>query len=120
MQNAKLRLEVKRQFITALRSGTYAQGRGKLRTPSKDNDKWCCLGVLCDLAIRDNVPVEVLRRERNVAYDMAAHIPPVAVVEWAFQTHNSNEVMATIGTLAQMNDKGATFREIAEWAAQQL
>jgi hypothetical protein len=35
-----------RKWIKALRSGEYKQGCGALR-PSKD--KFCCLGVLCDV-----------------------------------------------------------------------
>ena len=40
--------EVKQQWVTALRSGEYAQGNGHLR---KD-DEYCCLGVLCDIAVK--------------------------------------------------------------------
>lgn len=38
--------EIKAKWIEALRSGTYRQGRGKLRSI---DDEFCCLGVLCDL-----------------------------------------------------------------------
>lgn len=37
--------ELKRKWVEALRSGKYEQGHGALR---KD-DKFCCLGVLCDV-----------------------------------------------------------------------
>ena len=37
-----------REWITALRSGTYQQGRRALRTASG----FCCLGVACDLLDR--------------------------------------------------------------------
>ena len=36
---------VKRLWLEALRSGEYKQGRGLLR----DGNKYCCLGVLCDI-----------------------------------------------------------------------
>ena len=35
-----------RRWVAALRSGKYRQGQGGLRT----GDRYCCLGVLCDLA----------------------------------------------------------------------
>ena len=38
-----------KEWVKALRSGEYQQGRGCLR--SRD-DKFCCLGVLCDLTNR--------------------------------------------------------------------
>ena len=37
---------VKVEWVKALRSGEYKQGRGVLR--SKE-DEYCCLGVLCDV-----------------------------------------------------------------------
>lgn len=42
-----MNLELIREWVDALRSGKYEQGRLALR--SKD-DKYCCLGVLCDIA----------------------------------------------------------------------
>jgi len=50
-----MKLEVKKLWIEALRSGKYEQGRGAL---NKDG-KFCCLGVLCDLAVKAGVEVEV-------------------------------------------------------------
>jgi hypothetical protein len=37
--------DIKQRWVDALRSGTYTQGEGRLRTPTG----YCCLGVLCDL-----------------------------------------------------------------------
>jgi hypothetical protein len=37
---------LKEKWVAALRSSKYKQGRSRLRT--KD-DKFCCLGVLCDV-----------------------------------------------------------------------
>ncbi len=37
--------EIKAAWLEALRSGRYKQGRGSLR----ENDEYCCLGVLCDI-----------------------------------------------------------------------
>jgi hypothetical protein len=38
--------EVKQMWLEALRSGKYKQGKRQLR----DGNKFCCLGVLCDLS----------------------------------------------------------------------
>lgn len=43
----KFTQEVKDKWIEALQSGKYAQGTGALR--SEDGEKFCCLGVLCDI-----------------------------------------------------------------------
>jgi hypothetical protein len=42
---------VKKQWIAALRSGEYQQGKGWLRTvnPQGKGNVFCCLGVLADL-----------------------------------------------------------------------
>jgi len=38
---------LKAKWLEALRSGKYKQGQGRLRS---DDDKFCCLGVLCDIS----------------------------------------------------------------------
>lgn len=43
--------DIKARWVDALRSGRYEQGRNRLRT----GDRYCCLGVLCDLAVKDGV-----------------------------------------------------------------
>ena len=43
----KLNPEIKKKWLTALKSGNYKQGTGKLRR--RDNS-FCCLGVLCDIS----------------------------------------------------------------------
>lgn len=37
------------ELVSALRSGTYTQGKQALRTTE---DKFCCLGVYCDLRVQ--------------------------------------------------------------------
>lgn len=44
--------EIKKRWVAALRSGEYEQGKGRLVT---EDGKFCCLGVLCDLAVGDGV-----------------------------------------------------------------
>lgn len=42
-----MKAEVKAQWIAALLSGDYKQGKHVLRT---DTDEYCCLGVLCEVS----------------------------------------------------------------------
>ena len=44
--------DIKTRWLEALRSGRYKQGKGSLRTT---DDQYCCLGVLCDLAVQDGI-----------------------------------------------------------------
>lgn len=50
----KLSIEFKKQWITALKSGKYKQGKGSLYQPYKNT--FCCLGVagqICDIPLND-------------------------------------------------------------------
>ena len=44
--------KARRLWVRALRSGKYNWGKRALRT---DDNKYCCLGVLCELAIKQGV-----------------------------------------------------------------
>lgn len=48
---AILKTELKTRWVSALRSRYYEQGTGYLR----NNDKHCCLGVLCDILANDGI-----------------------------------------------------------------
>lgn len=70
--------EIKAQWIAALRSGEYEQGRGSLRTIYDSWSEYCCLGVLCDLhakATGTNWDGEVYLNEGAVL--------PATVIKWA-------------------------------------
>lgn len=41
-----MKAAIAKKWIKALRSGDYEQGRGVLKST---DDKYCCLGVLCDV-----------------------------------------------------------------------
>lgn len=49
MMTAKLKPEVKAEWLAALRSGEYKQCSGALKKISNTETTHCCLGVLCDL-----------------------------------------------------------------------
>lgn len=58
--------EIKQQWIAALRSGEYKQGKRVLH--NVDENTYCCLGVLCDLAVKAGA-VEVKSHEYNSSAD---------------------------------------------------
>lgn len=50
----KMNPEIKEKWLTALRSGDYAQGKGWLCKVEEDGSKaYCCLGVLTDLYLKE-------------------------------------------------------------------
>ena len=93
--------DVKQKWVAALRSGQYKQGRGRLR----QEDKYCCLGVLCDLS-----PIGTWESvESGIVYFGADVLTPNAVDEWACLYGSQ------IATLATLNDEGKSFSEIADY-----
>jgi hypothetical protein len=91
----KLNPDVKKAWLAALRSGEYQQGKGVLRS---ENDRFCCLGVLCDLAARARL---VTFDADNVAYvsvalptDRSTGMLPQTVARWAGLTSDQGGVDA--------------------------
>ena len=100
-REARMAPEVKKLWLDALRSGEYIQGRGRLtaiveRGAGEDKEANCCLGVLCELAVRAG---RATRQERNgtcvIVYwsvgkvtDVNGSFLPDQVVAWAGLTHN--------------------------------
>lgn len=70
--------------MAALRSGNYKRGRAFLR---RSDDKFCCLGVLCELAVKAGVieppALDPHDRDHYLYGDRAYAFPPVVVQEWA-------------------------------------
>lgn len=68
-----------RQWLDALRSGNYKQGKGALQR----NGEFCCLGVACEVAIKNELGIKVSHdADGFVQYGTEYnHLPPV-VGEW--------------------------------------
>lgn len=119
--------KVKAKWLAALRSGEYKQGTGVLRTDYTGEDKFCCLGVLCDLAVQEGVTT--LTRTNGGVYSYAQDggglgvtgTLPKVVREWAEVTTDNPLVKWKSGnryahySLTQLNDReGLSFDEIAD------
>jgi hypothetical protein len=106
------------EWTNALRSGNYKQGKNYLRNAT---DEFCCLGVLCDLADPSKWE-RTTSDERHEVYAWGA--------EASTQLIHNEDLELAIGlngmvsntwgsftiqdVLAQHNDNGATFAEIAD------
>lgn len=72
--------KIKARWLRALRSGKYKKGVGHLNT---NDQRFCCLGVLCEIAKKDGV-VEKGRRMFNfMTYGGQDGVLPDEVVVWA-------------------------------------
>jgi hypothetical protein len=133
--------EVKAKWLAALRSGEYRQGKHALNTGGPEG-QFCCLGVLCEVALQEGL--EGLERTQPFASegdDDAAELHyngesgrlPYRVQVWADLTDpnpstsrtyaevlpeqysNPNSMYGKVKiTLAELNDSGYTFQQIAD------
>lgn len=111
---------IKEKWLTALRSGDFSQTTGVL----EHKGSFCCLGVLCSLAVEDGV-IQRNDSHEGIYYgthgDESALVLPVGVMEWANIDSNPLIVDEYGNTsLADLNDGGKTFEEIADFIEEQL
>lgn len=126
--------EIKAKWLEALRSGEYQQGRERLGSAS---GSYCCLGVLCDLAVKEGVARwdDSVVTDEHVAIDAAGRRAwaelPLGVAEWADIRDSAGDPDGNPwvddpahdgerNTLASLNDSGVSFREIADIIEAQL
>ena len=112
--------EIKAKWVAALRSGEYKQGKNRLR--NKDNN-FCCLGVLCNLHAQAH-PEIAAKQTDPCQYMDEAGMPHDSVFIWAGmgvnKVHRTVEIGGYAASLAQHNDSGRTFAEIADAIEAQL
>lgn len=116
--------EIKAKWLAALRSGKYRQGSGFLKIKGQNGvqDRFCCLGVLCELAVDAGV-TGILSESYEATYgipgDRNTAVLPVHVQEWAgldkAGTYNDGN-----SSLTGDNDSGMTFAAIADIIEQEF
>lgn len=84
-----MKKQIKDEWVRRLRSGDYEQGSGYLHF----QDTYCCLGVLCDMAVEAGVIEETYRPSERIAVfgktgdwqpgDWQTQTLPHSVAEWA-------------------------------------
>lgn len=108
---------IKKLWIKALRSGKYKQGEGYLRR-NGDAERFCCLGVLCDLYRKATGEGEWSDRAFCLPDgSFSASVLPVRVIEWAglsAHTDPMNPRLGRVHNASSLNDNGKTFSEIAD------
>lgn len=89
-----------KKWVSALRSGEFEQGKGQLRR----HEGLCCLGVACELAVKDGVIPD---------YDPDHIALPHEVQAWLGLTSNCGKYGINL-FLTNDNDRGDSFTEIAD------
>lgn len=126
--------EIKERWVKELRSGNWPQGRQTLN----NDDGYCCLGVLCEIALQDDVVSK--GKIDNIAYygkhgTGSSYLLPTQVQIWGSVDENPvfyikrSDLPVSLQdddfgptdmngnlrvSLAGMNDAGASFDEIAD------
>ena len=95
-------------WVEALRSGKYKKTYGRL----KDNNGYCCLGVLCDIS-------KVSKWEQDEPYNRFTYLnntwdTPDVVMEWSGMENTDDDDRMSEEDLMGLNDKGFSFDEIAD------
>lgn len=117
--------EIKQRWVNALRSGEYSQGRYQLRN---SENHFCCLGVLCDLYLKEQNK-EWVKGEEQFSYlapsvdGNSGEVLTNDVIEWAgLKFHNPELTIGNEQTvISDLNDSlGKTFEEIAQLIEAQL
>lgn len=141
-----MKKEIKKQWIENLTNGKYEQGLDKLRTP---DDKYCCLGVLCDMYVKENtselhwsndvysevyvyngVLLSGAIEGNNPPYVYEEYYAPEPVLDWAGIAYPKGNATngeyqqefdkSPSGIVAKMNDDGKSFKQIAKWIEKNL
>ena len=136
----KMKSAVLDELIRRLRSGDYHQGQSALRLRNGEGmaDTYCCLGVMCEIAVEEGVITREPARNVGGGYwygnsNQGSDIYlPDDVVIWAgivsdiekessmdeyFYEQRGAYGEAKHMALAVMNDDGKPFPEIADWLA---
>lgn len=115
---------LKNQWVANLRSGKFSQGHSALATV---DDKFCCLGVFCEIApevdreehpnggdvifkYKGSVDLFYLPTALADEYFEGLTNPPIEL--WGDLKFSDNGSQSV--TLAQLNDGGFTFKQIAD------
>lgn len=128
--------QVKEMWVNALLSDDYEQGTGNLKSAKG----FCCLGVLCDLYAQEHneewqtstsflgIEEENLRSTDYWYFQGESEFLPGRVMDWAGLNSNCPEIkffddeeeLDYTNTVAELNDDGMNFREIANLIQEQL
>lgn len=117
----------RKAWVEALLSGEYRQGQSFLAQEVCGIRRYCCLGVACELAVREGVieidePQEVTTGVRRLRFGQEVELLPHAVADWLGLASTDGTYVegapmdpeSSPESLSGLNDRGASFDCIAE------
>ena len=118
-----MKKEIADIWVKALNSKKYKQTTDYLcQIDNNGNKSFCCLGVLCDLYQQDRVEKKKKKLKVDdddnfnymVSFDGETKGLPSSVMKWAGIKKSDGTHCEDRYNLAEMNDNGYTFSEIAK------
>jgi len=115
IKRIKLKKDVKEKWLKALRSGNYKQGEINL---NNNNNTFCCLGVLCDIYIKENNLIwnDNAGSTGVKSIYTSAHTLPKIIIMWAYDDESFNledtidkSLDYLTGGITLINDKPVTL-----------
>jgi hypothetical protein len=95
-------------WCSELESGKWKQGTGRLACETDTGTEYCCLGVACELAVREGI-IEAYDGNACNLYSGR----PGKVREWLGLTGPEGDYGKGAKCLTSDNDSGQSFKEIA-------
>jgi len=119
--------DVKEKWLDALRRGEYSQTRKTLR----DENGFCCLGVLCDIIDPSGWGQVRTRHGEKTTHLTAINVPSEAILAEAgigeeevvpgLESEDDEETCYVLTELMNLNDREhKSFEEIADWIEESL
>jgi hypothetical protein len=109
--------EIKEKWLTALRSGKYIKTTGKLC----QNDKYCCLGVLCDIQHRPKENDKASIFPNSFLFDDSSNylskendLFEILSSDGRFHGFSIKAFSSNFQSLAKINDGMDSFEEVIE------
>lgn len=110
---------IAKKWVEALRSGKYAQAKGRLKLKDEKGTSYCCLGVLCEISGLGKWVANAEELSRGTqeyttegVYAGVGGLPD-NVRYWSGMGSSLGSYDARCSALSGLNDTGKTFNEIA-------
>lgn len=97
---------IQQEWVDTLRNSDIKQATGVL---GLENGARCCLGVLCDIAVKHGIIDPPSVDEYSIKYGNAAYDLPSTVAKWIKIKRSAEH------NLEVQNDEGMSFKQIADF-----
>ena len=104
-----MKRSIARKWANALDSGEYKQCQGQLRKA----DKWCCLGVLCNLHAQEHPELAATQKKKS-KYFGESEVLPHEVIEWAGMRSDVGYIEYGRSLAGLNDDFGWMFSDLAK------